>query len=148
MNSLSSEQTRALARFKEGHNLFITGPGGTGKTRLISHLVQQCRTDSKEYQVCAMTGCASILIGHGAKTLHSWSGMRLGRGTKAQIIASIRANPRAVKNWKKVCPILHALSHIMICCFAPVLHVDVSSQSTHEYCCACLGMPCLPNSLL
>jgi ATP-dependent DNA helicase PIF1 len=102
MNSLSSEQTRALARFKEGHNLFITGPGGTGKTRLISHLVQQCRADSKEYQVCAMTGCASILIGHGAKTLHSWSGMRLGRGTKAQIIASIRANPRAVKNWKKV----------------------------------------------
>ena len=29
---LSQEQKYAFDRFKLGHNLFITGPGGTGKT--------------------------------------------------------------------------------------------------------------------
>lgn len=102
MEHLSTEQTIALERFKAGKNLFITGPGGTGKTRLIHYLVQYARSVSHACQVCAMTGCAAILIGGGAKTLHSWSGMRLGRGTKADIIKSIRGNPRAVKNWKQV----------------------------------------------
>jgi ATP-dependent DNA helicase PIF1 len=103
MNTLSPEQNLALDRFKSGHNLFITGPGGTGKTRLIHHLTQYARCIAqKECQVCAMTGCAAILIGGGAKTLHSWSGMRLGKGAKSLIISSIRANQRAVKNWKQV----------------------------------------------
>jgi ATP-dependent DNA helicase PIF1 len=101
-DSLSADQVSALEKFKRGGNLFITGPGGTGKTRLIHHLVQYCRAEQKEVQVCAMTGCAAILLGNGAKTLHSWSGMRLGRGTKAQIVAAIRSNPRAAKNWKTV----------------------------------------------
>jgi ATP-dependent DNA helicase PIF1 len=101
-DSLSADQVYALEKFKHVENLFITGPGGTGKTRLIHHLVQHCRVEQKEVQVCAMTGCAAILLGNGAKTLHSWSGMRLGRGTKAQIVAAIRSNPRAVKNWKMV----------------------------------------------
>jgi ATP-dependent DNA helicase PIF1 len=102
MGSLSLEQQTALERFKEGKNVFITGPGGTGKTKLIYHLVKHARSIQKDCQVCAMTGCASILLGNGAKTLHSWSGMRLARGTKTQIIASIRSNPRAVRNWKQV----------------------------------------------
>jgi predicted ATPase with chaperone activity len=33
--SLSREQRCALDRFIKGENLFITGPGGTGKTFLI-----------------------------------------------------------------------------------------------------------------
>jgi len=34
--SLSPEQEKAFCLFKEGKNLFITGAGGTGKTKLIS----------------------------------------------------------------------------------------------------------------
>jgi DNA replication protein DnaC len=37
--SLSEEQRWALDRFIKGDNLFITGPGGTGKTFLIKEMV-------------------------------------------------------------------------------------------------------------
>jgi DNA replication protein DnaC len=37
--SLSKEQSYAFEKFKKGENLFITGPGGTGKTRLIHTLI-------------------------------------------------------------------------------------------------------------
>ena len=35
---LSDEQNEILRRFEKGENLFITGPGGTGKTFLIKEL--------------------------------------------------------------------------------------------------------------
>ena len=38
LSHLSTEQLYAYNRFTEGANLFITGTGGTGKTRLIQHL--------------------------------------------------------------------------------------------------------------
>ena len=39
---LSLEQQYAFDRFKQGQNLFITGQGGTGKTRLIESFVDHC----------------------------------------------------------------------------------------------------------
>ena len=39
---LSPEQTYALQAFENGNNIFVTGPGGTGKTALIQHIVKHC----------------------------------------------------------------------------------------------------------
>ncbi len=78
--SLSVEQQYAFDQFKQGHNLVITGPGGVGKTKLISHFVEYANSIGTKIQVCAMTGCASLLLGNNAKTIHSWSGIKLGRG--------------------------------------------------------------------
>ena len=62
--SLSNEQEYAFNKFKQGHNLVITGPGGTGKSKLIQHLVQHALLlQTKNVQVTALTGCASILLG-------------------------------------------------------------------------------------
>jgi len=96
---LSPEQKYAFEKFKRGHNLFITGQGGTGKTRLITEFVKYAKFNGKNIQICAMTGCASLLLGEGAKTIHSWSGMQIANGTINQVIDKIRNNMRAKKNW-------------------------------------------------
>jgi len=100
---LSPEQTYAFERFKEGKNLFITGPGGTGKTRLIEIFVRYMNENVIKYQVCALTGCATILLNScKARTLHSWSGMGLANSQKEKVIQKIVKNRHTVSNWKKV----------------------------------------------
>jgi ATP-dependent DNA helicase PIF1 len=99
---LSDEQKYAFLRVKNGDNLFITGAGGTGKTQLIRVLVAQSIKTGKNIQVCALTGCASVLLNCGARTIHSWSGIRLAKGEKRAIIASVLQNKRATANWKKI----------------------------------------------
>ena len=87
--------------FQKRQNLFITGAGGTGKTKLIQSLVADASARNAKIQVCALTGCAAILLNCGARTIHSWSGIRLGKGPKGTIIQSILRNKRLVKTWKQ-----------------------------------------------
>ena len=102
INNLSPEQKYALEKFKRGENLFITGPGGTGKTTLIKYLIQYAESVKKPIKVCALTGCAAVLLNCNARTIHSWSGIRLARGSKDKIIESVLKNKRQTMNWKKV----------------------------------------------
>ncbi len=77
---LTDEQNIAFEKFKEGENLFITGPGGTGKSLFIRKIVEHAKSEHKSIQVCAMTGCAAVLLECNAKTVHSWSGLGLASG--------------------------------------------------------------------
>jgi hypothetical protein len=51
--------------------------------------------------VAAMTGCAALLLGSKAKTLHSWAGIGLGRGTAEALATDILKSPYAKKRWKR-----------------------------------------------
>jgi len=97
---LSPEQRYAFDKFKAGENLFITGPGGTGKTRLIELFVEYAKSQNKQIQVCAMTGCASVLLNCGARTLHSWSGIKLAKGPNHKIIQDVQKSRQHSKNWR------------------------------------------------
>ena len=99
---LSIEQEYAFNKFTQGHNLVITGPGGTGKSKLIQHLVQYANDRRQSFQVTALTGCASILLGVNAKTIHSWSGIRLCKGANEEIIEKAVRNQRTKRNWKSI----------------------------------------------
>lgn len=101
VSSLSPEQRIAYTQFVRGANLFITGPGGTGKTRLIHHFISHAENTKKEYQVCAMTGCAALLLGCKARTLHSWSGIKLAKGPKDSVVASVLRNKRVCKEIRR-----------------------------------------------
>ena len=99
--SFSKEQLRAFDLFQQGNNVFLTGPGGTGKTHLIHHMIQYCESVNASFQVCAMTGCAAVLLGGGTRTLHSWSGIGLGTGPLAKIQQKVLYNKKAATRWKK-----------------------------------------------
>ena len=99
--TLSPEQKYAFEQFKKGKNLFISGPGGTGKTVLIKHLVQYAEETSLKYQVCALTGCAALLLGCNARTLHSWSGIKIASGSNSDVVNRVLKNKRTIKNWRK-----------------------------------------------
>uniref|UniRef100_A0A6C0B341 AAA+ ATPase domain-containing protein n=1 Tax=viral metagenome TaxID=1070528 RepID=A0A6C0B341_9ZZZZ len=101
-DTLSPEQNFAFEKFKRNENLFITGPGGTGKTKLIKHLVQYAKEINRRLQVCALTGCAAVLLNCNARTIHSWSGIKLAKGDRDRIVESVVKNKRSVKTWKSV----------------------------------------------
>jgi ATP-dependent DNA helicase PIF1 len=51
-------------------------------------------------QVCALTGCAAVLLDCKAKTLHSWAAIGLGTLPIDQLITKINKNRFAKANWK------------------------------------------------
>lgn len=105
---LSKEQEITIKKFKEGKNIFISGPGGCGKSFIIKHLCSL--NSSKNISVCAMTGCAAILLDK-AKTLHSFAGINLAKGENSDIIEKIKKKRNIVKNWKNIdCLIIDEVS--------------------------------------
>lgn len=98
---LSNEQKIALEKFANRENIFLTGPAGTGKTYLIQKMYEvACMNGSKKVAICAMTGCAALLLQCNAKTLHSWSGIKLAKGPKEDVVRSVIHNKYAMKAWK------------------------------------------------
>ena len=98
---LSKEQQIAFDKYVQGHNIFITGPGGAGKSELIRLIYKHAYSQFKDIQVTALTGCASILLNCKAKTLHSWAGIGLGNATTEQLIFKIKKNKFLKSIWKK-----------------------------------------------
>ena len=100
LESLSLEQKYAFYKYRAGSNLFITGPGGTGKSHLIKTIRQDLEQRSTKYAVCALTGCAAVLLNCFAKTIHSWSGIGLCQGEVHEIVDKAAKNRKATTNWK------------------------------------------------
>ena len=103
---LSIEQQSALQDFEEGKNLFITGPAGTGKTTLVQELVKSAAHRGKKMQITAMTGCAALLLGKGARTIHSWSGIKVDSAKAMDIVHRVLKNDKNYSNWEST-DILH-----------------------------------------
>jgi ATP-dependent DNA helicase PIF1 len=98
---LKDEQKLVFDKYIQGENIFITGPGGTGKTHLIKEIVNHAKENNKSYKVCAMTGCAAILLMCGATTLHSFAGIGLATGTINEVIERVLKSRYKRANWYK-----------------------------------------------
>jgi ATP-dependent DNA helicase PIF1 len=114
LNTLTEEQLSVINQLLEGDSIFLTGGGGVGKSYLLSVIYTEFPGLKKKLtsiknpesiaklpriQMCALTGCAALLLGHKAKTLHAWAGIGLGKGTVSELYTKIRRNQKAYKNW-------------------------------------------------
>jgi hypothetical protein len=67
------KQKTALDILKLGHNVFLTGPAGSGKTFLLKQYIDYLKKNGIGVAVTASTGIAATHMN--GQTIHSWSGM-------------------------------------------------------------------------
>lgn len=94
---MNQGQTVAFDAIQSGKSIFLTGPGGTGKSFLIGKLFESSRSTA----LTAMTGCAALLLHPKAKTLHSWAGIGLGTDVVPLLVSKIKKSRKAVMRWMK-----------------------------------------------
>ena len=72
---LNAEQLRAVELAKDGENVFITGPAGTGKTVLLHHILKHLHEtlDREQWIAVGPTGPSAIAIK--GQTIHSFAGI-------------------------------------------------------------------------
>lgn len=101
--NLSDKQQEVFNKYLNGDNIFITGPGGSGKSLLIKKIYSDAIKKGKNIKITAMTGCAALLLECNAKTLHSWSGIGTGNLNCSfdKLIKKIMLNKYNLNNWRK-----------------------------------------------
>ena len=86
--NLSVEQMQALRLVEAGQSVFITGPGGTGKT----HLIEAIRDHAPHAVITASTGIAAVHIK--GTTLHRFAGLGLASQSLQTLMTQIRSAPK------------------------------------------------------
>ena len=83
------KQSDALDILKMGHNVFLTGFAGSGKTFLLNEYIAFLRKNDVEVGVTASTGIAATHME--GRTIHSWAGMGISAEmTKPEIKKVLR----------------------------------------------------------
>ncbi|KKA29313.1 hypothetical protein TD95_002384 [Thielaviopsis punctulata] len=113
---LSPEQKSVLDMVvKGGKSVFFTGPAGTGKSVLMRSIIKELHKkwsrEPEKLAVTASTGLAACNIG--GVTLHSFSGIGLGKDDADALVKKVRRNPKAKSRWIKTkCLVIDEISMV------------------------------------
>ena len=90
-------QSQALKILLAGHNVFLTGSAGTGKTFLLNKFIEKAKKRKLKVSVTASSGIAATHLS--GRTVHSWSGMGIERDMDDK---SIRKLFKKVDVWERI----------------------------------------------
>lgn len=98
LEGMSPEQRQAAYLAEAGLNVFVTGPGGTGKSALIHAVAEAARGEGIVTAVTASTGIAARNIG--GTTLHRFAGFGLMRGGAPASLHRVRDDEPRCRRWR------------------------------------------------
>jgi ATP-dependent DNA helicase PIF1 len=93
---LNTKQNYAYNLMTQGKNIFLTGPGGVGKTALIK-IFHKLYSRVKTIAVTSTTGTSALLIN--GTTIHSYLGIGFGTGSVENLVNKIRSMSWLKKRW-------------------------------------------------
>lgn len=96
---LNDEQKKTIETMLSGKNIFLTGPGGRGKSVCLKEFVNKCKELSINVSVTASTGVAAINIS--GTTLHHFIGAGLLNGEPEVLAQKILKNKNARTRWNQ-----------------------------------------------
>ena len=91
------KQKEALEILKMGHNVFVTGAAGSGKTFLINEYIKFLKHNHIGHGITASTGIAATHLG--GTTIHSWSGLGIKAGLSRYELEDLLSRPQLKKNF-------------------------------------------------
>ena len=94
---LNTKQKLAWKKMVEGESVFVTGPGGVGKTLLMKKFASEFNS-KKIIGVTSTTGISALIFG--GTTFHSFTGIGLGTGSVESIVKNIKSRSYLKKRWK------------------------------------------------
>lgn len=100
-----------ISLLKSKTNVLLHGPGGTGKTYMITNRIyKKLVKDGKTVFCTATTGVSAIGLNNPkqelvATTLHSWAGIGLAKESREYLAAKVKGNRDVLDRWIK-CDVL------------------------------------------
>jgi ATP-dependent DNA helicase PIF1 len=103
MDSFNENQKSAFDAMKNGENVFITGPGGSGKSHVINYFVNYFKnnleTKDEKIHVTSSTGLSSLLIN--GITINQYAGIGIFDKENDYYIKRINRNKAIKERWLK-----------------------------------------------
>ncbi|GAA5880174.1 hypothetical protein JCM3774_006074 [Rhodotorula dairenensis] len=94
----SDEQKAVLNEVRNGRSVFFTGAAGVGKSFLLQEITRLLQFLQKPFQITATTGIAALQVS--GITVHSWSGVGLGKDPVTVLYDRIMRSQERVKIWR------------------------------------------------
>jgi Cdc6-like AAA superfamily ATPase len=97
MHVLNKEQIIVMDLAMDGHNVFVVGKPGTGKTYTVKRVVSILK-QTKQVTITCTTGMACSLYDDGM-TLHSFAGIQNSRMNVDSIISCVMSRDTCKRRW-------------------------------------------------
>lgn len=97
---LSPQQQTVFDAYLRGENIMLSGQAGSGKSHVIKKIVAHLLSTNTDHAVCAMTGCAAVVLECKATTLHSFAGVGLASGAPDTVVHQTLHKKHVVRRWK------------------------------------------------